>query len=235
MKPYKKIIDGELLSEEECYLKHGGLIGLGVNRVIAGRHIEPYLYEDMMSEGTIGLIQAYRGFDHTKGFRFSTYAVRTIWGVVMTYHNNKATVIRRNRNLMNWQVKMGDDLTELSASELAKKYNLPIEEVDIIRGSFKTVVSLEYTIYETDSNTGEDTLLSVQGEYDDASHLDVEEFEKSISDIQRTVLHLRQDGYGQGYIAKQMGVSQPQISRILTKIKKQYLEWEKLNFRSGST
>lgn len=40
-------------------------------------------FEDLVSDGTLGLIHALRHFDVSKGNRFSSYAVRCIWGALL--------------------------------------------------------------------------------------------------------------------------------------------------------
>lgn len=227
MEQTKKLINGEWLTEEECFEEHGGLIWVGVRRTLGGNVLSPFELEDLMSEGAIGLMQAYRNFDSTKGFKFSTYAVRTIWGHVMMYRNRHTSIIRKSRNMGDLRRKMGDDLTDMTAKELSKKYSISTEEVDIVRSSFQSVISLENIIYEGgNSDSGEITLQDMAGIDDDVSNLYVTDFSNTLTDRQRKIITLLTEGYSQKDIAITLNLSQPQISRDLTKIKKEVLKWE---------
>ncbi|MGA2286373.1 MAG: sigma-70 family RNA polymerase sigma factor, partial [Dehalococcoidia bacterium] len=55
-----------------------------VNRVVVGSSGSSILqYEDMVSCGVQGLIEAYHSFDATKGAKFSTYALPRIRGAIL--------------------------------------------------------------------------------------------------------------------------------------------------------
>jgi RNA polymerase primary sigma factor len=67
----KRIGEGDLAAKQEMIERNLGLV-----HALA----KPYRhcgvpYEDLAQEGTIGLIRALEGFDHRRGFKFSTYAV----------------------------------------------------------------------------------------------------------------------------------------------------------------
>lgn len=52
-------------------------------RDMAGRIGHAVEFEDLLSAGTIGLVQALEGFDLSRGWAFSTYAVRRIRGAIL--------------------------------------------------------------------------------------------------------------------------------------------------------
>lgn len=52
-------------------------------------------YDDLISSGTLGLMHALERFDPDRGYKFSSFAVRCIWGFMM----------RNNRNLFMEQYK----------------------------------------------------------------------------------------------------------------------------------
>ena len=63
----------------DCYL---GLVHHSA-RDMAGRVGHAVEYEDLLSAGTIGLVQALEGFDLSRGLAFSTYAMRRIRGAIL--------------------------------------------------------------------------------------------------------------------------------------------------------
>lgn len=57
-------------------------------------NIKGYDFEDICSEGMLGLLHAYQRFDPTKTGKFSTYAVTCIRGFILRYLNTKFRMIR---------------------------------------------------------------------------------------------------------------------------------------------
>lgn len=67
--------------------KNMGLVYMTARRM---RHLVKGIvdYDDLIGEGTLGLIHALDRFDPDRGFRFSSFAVKCIWGFMLRGHRN---------------------------------------------------------------------------------------------------------------------------------------------------
>lgn len=56
-----------------------------------------YSYEDLFQVGCVGLMKAVRDFDEAKGYQFSTYAYRIIWGSIRRFVRDDSWYIAKKR------------------------------------------------------------------------------------------------------------------------------------------
>lgn len=221
----RRKIDNEWMTLEECYLKYHKLIWVGVKKASGSKVLTEYDIDDLMSEGNIALILAYRRYDNSKGYKFSTYLVSTVWGYVMRYYRDRYGLVRSGRANADLRGKIGRDLYELTVKEIVDKYKVNEKEVEQLKLSNLGVYSLDYE-YSEDGNivTMKDI---IEGEGIDNTLFIVNEFINSLDIKYRDILVYVLEGYNQVEIGKRVRKSQAQVSRDIKKLGDKYREWEK--------
>jgi RNA polymerase sigma factor for flagellar operon FliA len=142
--------------KEQIVMKYIPLVKYIASRVIVGksRYIE---YEDLVSYGMLGLMDAINKFDESKGMKFSSYASIRVKGAMIDELRKNSPISKGamdklnkyNEVMENLQKKL---LREPNVEEIAKDLNMTLEEVSEIEGyiNYISVVSLEDMIFSED-------------------------------------------------------------------------------------
>ncbi|WP_280365146.1 RNA polymerase sigma factor SigF [Nocardia wallacei] len=187
-------------------------------------------FEDLVQIARVGLVAAVDRFDPAVGSTFLGYAVPTIMGEVRRHFRDYTWAVRVPRRLKEIQIKLGpatDDLTHRlgrvpTAREIAEELEVDLAEVTqalIARNGYQAS-SLDSA---TESDEGGSSLLDTLGTEEPQfgaidNYLAVKPLLAALPDRERRILSMRfGDSMTQQQIAEQLGCSQMQISRILTK------------------
>ena len=180
--------------------------------------------DDLFQVGCMGLIKAIDNFNADLQVRFSTYAVPMIIGEVRRYlrDNNFVRVSRSLRDTAYKAIQVREKLSnelnrEPRVEEIAKELDMNKEDVVIALEAIVEPVSLYEPVY----NEGGDAIY-VMDQIDDRNTPDswmdeimIKDSIKKLSQREKNILNLRfMLGKTQTEVAKEIGISQAQVSRL---------------------
>ena len=222
----KKARAGEKEAREVLIEQNLGLVRHIVKRFL-GRGYEA---EDLFQIGVIGLIKAIDKFDTEYDVKFSTYAVPLITGEIKRFIRDDG-MIKVSRNLKENGIKIkmareklaGKYGREPSIDEVAKEAFLTVEEVVLAMEANVQVESIYKSVYQSDGNElfMVDQLADESGNAHEEvlNHLLVNQLLNGLVKEEQKMIILRyyQDKT-QMEVAKVLGISQVQVSRLEKKI-----------------
>lgn len=216
---WQRLRAGDASARDELVRRHLPLV-----RHLASRFAAPGLeLEDLVQAGCVGLLKAIDRFDPSRGLQFSTYAVPVILGEIRRHLRDEAGAVRVSRR--------GQELARAArrvrarlAQELGREPTVREVAAAVGADAADVVAALEATRPPVSvfapAGEGEDApelvdLLAAGDEEAGYRRALVSELLQRLDPRLRRILVLRYFGdLTQGEIARDVGVSQGQVSRL---------------------
>jgi RNA polymerase sigma-B factor len=194
--------------------------------------------EDLIQVGRLGLVKATRGFDPAKSDNFLGYAVPTILGEVKRFFRDNAWVVKPPRRIQELQAELSATSAQLThttgaaptVGDLSSALDVDessVREAMAADGCFAPS-SLDRPTLAGDEpgSTLADSLGSHEAGFDQAEALvAVAPLCRALSERDRRIVYLRFfREWTQSRIAEELGVTQMQVSRLLSRILSQLRE-----------
>ena len=180
--------------------------------------------DDLFQVGCVGLLKAIDNFDTSQNVRFSTYGVPMIIGEIRRFlrDNNALRVSRSLRDTAYRAMQSREELEkqlgrEPTVEEIAQKTGLPRREVSAALESVVEPLSLEEPVYADggDAVYVIDQVRDPDGEDSWISGLQFRQTVAGLTPREKRIMELRYlKGKTQMEVAREIGISQAQVSRL---------------------
>ena len=216
----RKIAQGDAAARQE-FIEGNLRLVLSVIQRFIGRG---EMVDDLFQVGCIGLIKAIDNFDPAQNVRFSTYGVPMIIGEIRRFlrDNNTLRVSRSLRDTAYKAMQARETLEkqlgrEPTVDEIARQTGLARPEVTAALESVVEPLSLEEPLY-TDGGDAMyviDQVRDPDGEDSWISGLEFRETVAALTPREKRIMELRYlKGETQMEVAREIGISQAQVSRL---------------------
>lgn len=182
-------------------------------------------YDDLIQLGTLGLIKAINNFNTSYGVRFSTYAVPMIAGEIKRFirddgaikvsRSTKSQALEINKYIDEYRIATGNSPT---TEEISEKFGIEPTDLIFILDSTKYPLSI-FQESEEEGLTLADKISSKENADDELDKLLLKDMISKLPERDKKIIILRYfRDKTQTQVAKELGVSQVQVSRLEAKI-----------------
>lgn len=218
----RKAQKGDSAAQETLVVRNTALVKSIVKKFL-NRGVE---FDDLMQIGSLGLIKAIKGYDPSFDVRFSTYAVPMIAGEIKRFLRDDG-IIKVSRSLreksfeiFNVKERMKDEMKrEPTIDELAQKLQMSPEDIVFAMEAVRSPISIYEPAFDDDNS--KTLLIDTMSEHNDNEMIDsilLKEMIHKLDPKERQLIMLRfYSDKTQMEIAEVLGVSQVQVSRLITK------------------
>ena len=210
---------------KETLLTHNSSLLKSILKRYLGKGVE---YEDLYELACMGFLKAIAGFDERYGVRFSTYAVPMIAGEIKRFMRDDGSVkvsraMKRTAREMNLFIERytAEKGEQPSVKEIAEAFSMDETEAVFTLGSSHMPVSLyEQTDYKDEKSVSLAERLPAEDSQEEMiEHMLLKSAIERLPEREKKIVMLRYfRDMTQSEVAREIGVSQVQISRIETKI-----------------
>ena len=191
-----------------------------------------YDLEDLYQIGSIGFIKSIKRFDESFDVKLSTYAVPYILGEIKRFIRDDGSV-KVSRSIKELSVKIRDiqnkclkeEGREATLQEISKELKVNKEEITLALDSLMPTVSIYENTYNDDEDgiSFIDTLSTNVDEQEQlVNKLTIKNILEQLNEREKQIILLRYfKNRTQTEVAKILGISQVQVSRIEKKTLKQ--------------
>lgn len=219
---------GDAAAKEEL-LSHNTSLLKSILRRYLGKGVE---YDDLYQLACMGFLKAIAGFDEAYGVRFSTYAVPMIAGEIKRFLRDDGSVkvsrlMKKTARDINAYIEacMASRGEQPSVKELSEVFRMDEGEIVFTLGSARMPVSLDEQGEHRDEKgtTLAERLPDPEDQDVIFEKLAVRAAIEKLSEREQKIVFLRYfRDLTQSEVARRIGVSQVQISRIESKIMEKF-------------
>ena len=216
---------------KERLLTHNTSLIKSILRRYLGKGVE---YDDLFQLACMGFLKAIAGFDEAFGVRFSTYAVPMIAGEIKRFLRDDGSVKvsrvlkKAARDLNGYiQMYMAEHGEQPTVKELAAAFGMEEGEVVFALGSARMPVSLdERSDFQDETSVPLAERLPAKDDQDAMiEHMILKAAIEKLPEREKKIVFLRYfRDMTQSEVARRIGVSQVQISRLESKIMGKFKE-----------
>ena len=221
---------GEAVAKETLISENVSLVKCIVKRYL-GKGVE---YDDLFQIACMGFLKAISGFDEKFGVKFSTYAVPMIAGEIKRFMRDDGSV-KVSRTMKQTAKEINKFIDEYtcehdyppSVKEIAERFHMDEAETVFVMGSSKMPLSL-YGGTENKDGKERELIETLPSSDDQDAWLDrllLRGAMDALPERDRKIIVLRYfRDMTQSEVAERIGVSQVQVSRIESRIIKEFRE-----------